>query len=33
VSDVAFEDVVLGGAALTAAQVRTNQFVSGVTVS
>jgi hypothetical protein len=33
ISDVAFEDVVLGGAPLTAAQVRTNQFVSGVTVS
>ncbi|MFJ2977582.1 hypothetical protein ACIPEP_01870 [Curtobacterium sp. NPDC087082] len=33
VSDVAFEDVVLGGAPLTTAQVRTNQFVSGVTVS
>jgi hypothetical protein len=33
VSDVALEDVVLGGAPLTTAQVRTNQFVSGVTVS
>lgn len=33
VSDVAFEDVVLGGVPLTAAQVRTNQFVTGVTVS
>lgn len=33
VSDIAFEDVVLGGVPLTAAQVRTNAFVSGVTVS
>jgi hypothetical protein len=33
IADVAFEDVVLGGAPLTAAQVRTNAFVSGVTVS
>ncbi|WP_420369537.1 hypothetical protein [Curtobacterium sp. L1-20] len=33
VSDVSFEDVVLGGTPLTSAQVRTNQFVSGVTVS
>lgn len=33
VSDIAFEDVVLGGVPLTAGQVRANQFVSGVTVS
>lgn len=33
VADVAFEDVVLGGTPLTASQVRTNAFVSGVTVS
>lgn len=33
IADVAFEDVVLGGVPLTAAQVRTNAFVSGVTVS
>lgn len=33
IAGVTFEDVVLGGAPLTASQVRTNQFVSGVTVS
>ncbi|WP_156794793.1 hypothetical protein [Curtobacterium sp. BH-2-1-1] len=33
VSGVALEDVALDGAPLTTAQVRTNQFVSGVTVS
>ncbi|ROS78065.1 hypothetical protein EDF24_0835 [Curtobacterium sp. PhB130] len=33
VSDVSFSGVVLGGVPLTAAQVRTNAFVSGVTVA
>lgn len=33
ISGVAFRDVVLGGVPLTAAQVRSNVFVSGVTVS
>jgi hypothetical protein len=33
ISGVAFRDVVLGGVPLTAAQVRSNAFVSGVTVS
>lgn len=33
IAGVTFKDVVLGGAPLTASQVRTNQFVSGVTVS